>query len=70
VILMHGSANTIAKFLGPILMGSAAYGVFWWALAALWWVVALAAIALTGVARNQAPSMEPATLATSAARVR
>jgi uncharacterized protein len=70
VILMHGSANTIAKFLGPILLGSAAYGVFWWLLAGLWWIVALLVIAVIGMARERAPSMETPAIATSAARVR
>jgi uncharacterized protein len=59
VILMHGSANTIAKFLGPILLGSAAYGLFWWLLAGLWWIVALLVIAVIGMARERAPSMGP-----------
>jgi uncharacterized protein len=71
VILMHGSANTIFRFFGPMLIGSAAYGQLWWLLAALWWVVALAVIAIFGMARDLAPSMEsPATAATSAALVR
>jgi membrane protease YdiL (CAAX protease family) len=70
VILMHGSANTIARLLAPALMGSAAYGLFWWLLAALWWVVALAAIAVFKMAGDRARSMEaPATAASSAARV-
>jgi uncharacterized protein len=71
VILMHGSANTIARLLAPIVMGSGAYGVFWWLLAVLWWILALAVIADFGMARDRAPSMEaPAMAATSAARVR
>jgi membrane protease YdiL (CAAX protease family) len=71
VILMHGSANTIARLLVPALVGSAAYGLFWWLLAALWWVVALAAIAVFRMAGDRAPSMEaPATAASSATRVR
>ncbi len=72
VILMHGSANTIAKFLvPPIVAGSALYGQFWWLLTALWWVVALAVIAVIGMAGDRAPSMEaPATAAAAAARVR
>ncbi len=69
VILMHGSSNTIAKFLAPIVMGDAAYGLFWWSLAALWWVVALAVIAAIGMAREGAPSMGAPAAATSAARV-
>jgi membrane protease YdiL (CAAX protease family) len=69
VILMHGSANTIIKFLGPIVLGSATYGLFWWLLAALWWVVALAVIAVFGMARDRAPSME-ATATAASARVR
>ncbi len=70
VILMHGSANTIAKFLAPTVMGdAAAYGLFWWLLAALWWVVALAVVAAIGMAREGAPSMGAPAAATSAARV-
>jgi uncharacterized protein len=69
VILMHGSFNSFIKFLAPVVMGSAAYGLFWWLLAALWWVVALAVIAVIGMARDQAPSMESPAMATSA-RVR
>jgi membrane protease YdiL (CAAX protease family) len=68
VILMHGSFNTIIKFLGPTLMGSAAFGLFWWWLAALWWVVALAAIAVFGMARDRASSMEVAETVTSGVR--
>jgi membrane protease YdiL (CAAX protease family) len=70
VILMHGSANSIARLLAPALMGSAVYGVFWWLLAALWWVVALAVIAVFGMARDRAPSMEAPAMATASARVR
>jgi membrane protease YdiL (CAAX protease family) len=70
VILMHGSANSIARLLAPALMGSDVYGVFWWLLAALWWVLALAAIAVFGMARDRAPSMEAPAMATASARVR
>jgi hypothetical protein len=57
--------------MAPVVFGSAAYGVFWWLQAVLWWVVALAAIAVFGMARERAPSMEaPATAAATAARVR
>ena len=70
VILMHGAANTIAKFLvPPTVAGSALYGQFWWLLAALWWVVALAVIVVIGMAREGAPSMEAPAMATPA-RVR
>jgi uncharacterized protein len=66
VILMHGSFNSFVGFLAPVVFGSAAYGMFWWLLALLWWVVALAVIALTGLASDRAPSMEtPAMAATS-----
>ena len=71
VILMHGAFNSIASFFGPTLMGSATYGQFWWLMAGLWWVLALAAIAVFGMARDRAPSMEaPATVAAASARVR
>ena len=70
VILMHGSFNSFIKFLAPVVLGSAAYGLFWWLLAALWWVSALAVIAVIGMARDRAPSMESPAIATSAARVR
>jgi uncharacterized protein len=71
VILMHGAANSIARLLGPALMGSAVYGVFWWLLAVLWWVLALAAIAVFRMAGHRAPSMEaPATATAASARVR
>ena len=71
VILMHGSANTIGRFLFPTVLASATYGRIWWLLAALWWVVAIAAIAVFGMARDRAPSMEaPAAAAATAARVR
>jgi uncharacterized protein len=69
VFLMHGSANTIAKFLVPIVMGDAAHGVFWWLLAALWWVVAFVVVAVIGMARDRVPSMGTPAVATSAARV-
>ena len=69
VIIMHGSANTIARLLAPIVMGDAAYGVFWWLLAALWWVVALVVVAAIGMARDRVPSMGAPAVATSAARV-
>ncbi len=65
VILMHGAFNSFGKFLAPVLMGSAAYGLFWWSLAALWWVVALAVIAVFGMARDRAPSIEATDKATS-----
>ena len=65
VILMHGAFNSIASFFGPILMGSASYGLFWWLMAALWWAVALAAIAVFGMARDRAPSIEATETATS-----
>jgi hypothetical protein len=52
--------------MAPVVFGSAAYGVFWWLQAVLWWVVALAVIALTGMARDQAPAMEAPAAATSA----
>jgi len=71
VIFMHGSSNTIARFLFPTVLDSPTYGQIWWLLAALWWVFALAAIAVFGMARDRAPSMEaPATAAATAARVR
>ena len=70
VILMHGSANTVARVFGPTLIGSDAYGVFWWSLAALWWVVALGVIIVIGMARDRAPSMEAPAMAAAAARVR
>ena len=69
VILMHGSSNTIARFLFPTVIGSATYGRIWWLLAALWWVAAVAVIAVIGMARDRAPSMEAPATATSA-RVR
>jgi hypothetical protein len=68
VILMHGASNTIIKFLGSTLIGSAAFGLFWWLLAALWWVGALTAIAVFGMARDRAPSLEAAETATSSVR--
>ena len=68
VILMHGAFNTMMKFLGSTLMGSAAFGLFWWSLAALWWVVALAVIAVIGIARDRAPSMETTELTTRGIR--
>jgi hypothetical protein len=71
VILMHGSFNSFISFLAPVVLGSAAYGLFWWLLVVLWWVVALAVIAFTGIARDRAPTMEaPATAAATSARVR
>jgi membrane protease YdiL (CAAX protease family) len=69
VILMHGSTNTIGRFLFPLVLGGASYGRLWWLLAALWWAVALAVIAVFEMARERAPTMEaPATAAS--ARVR
>ena len=71
VILMHGMFNSFVRLMAPVVFGSAAYGVFWWLQAVLWWVVALAAIAVFGMASDRAPSMEaPATAAATAARVR
>jgi uncharacterized protein len=64
VILMHGSTNTIAKFLGPVLMGSVAYGL-WWSLAAFWCVAAVAVVAAFGMARDRAPSIAATKTATS-----
>jgi uncharacterized protein len=72
VILMHGAFNSFASFLVPGVFGSfgsASYGLFWWLMAALWWVVALAVIAVIGLARERAPSMEAPAMATPA-RVR
>jgi membrane protease YdiL (CAAX protease family) len=57
VILMHGAFNSFLGFMAPAVFGSAAYGQFWWLLAALWWVVALAVITLTGLAKERASSM-------------
>jgi membrane protease YdiL (CAAX protease family) len=69
VILMHGSTNTIGRFLFPLVLGGATYGRLWWLLAALWWAAALAVIAVFGMPRDRAPTMEaPATAAS--ARVR
>ena len=65
VILMHGMFNSFLGLLAPAVLDSAVYGLFWWVQAALWWVVALAVIALTGMARDRAPSMEAAEIATS-----
>ena len=65
VILMHGASNSFVGFMAPVVFGSAAYGQFWWLMAAIWWVVALAVIALTGMARDRAPSMETTETATS-----
>ena len=66
VILIHGSTNTILRFLAPIVLGGAAYGQFWWLLAALWWVVAVVVIAVIGMARQRGRSIEaPAMAATS-----
>lgn len=72
VILMHAMTNSFLSLLAPTVLDSAVYGLFWWVQAALWWVVALAVIALTGMAGDRAPAMEaPATpSAASAARVR
>jgi hypothetical protein len=61
VILMHGAFNSFAGFLVRGVFGSfgsASYGLYWWLMAALWWVVALAVIAVIGMARERAPSME------------
>ena len=58
VILMHGASNSFVSFMAPVVLDSPVYGVFWWLLALLWWVVALAAIALTGMASGRAPSMK------------
>jgi membrane protease YdiL (CAAX protease family) len=69
MILMHGSSNTIARFLFPLVLGGATYGRLWWLLAALWWAAALAVIAVFGMARDRAPTMEAPAMATSA-RVR
>ena len=72
VILMHGAFNSFASFLVPEVFGSfgsASYGLFWWLMATLWWVVALAVIAVIGLARDRAPSMEAPAMATPA-RVR
>lgn len=65
VTLMHGAFNSFVSFMAPVVFGSAAYGQFWWLMAALWWVVALAVIALTGMARDRAPSMVATETATS-----
>ena len=65
VILMHGASNSFAGFMAPVVFGSAAYGQFWWLLAALWWIVALAVIAVFGMARDRAPSIEAKGTATS-----
>jgi membrane protease YdiL (CAAX protease family) len=70
VILMHGSANTVARIFGPALIGSAVYGLWWWSLAALWWVVALGVITVIGMAGDRAPSMEAPAMAAAPARVR
>ncbi len=69
VILMHGSSNTIARFLFPTVFDSATYGRLWWLLAALWCVAAIAVIAAFRMATDRAPSLEAAETATSA-RVR
>jgi uncharacterized protein len=72
VILMHGAFNSFAGFLVRGVFGSfgsASYGLYWWLMAALWWVVALAVIAVIGMARERAPSMEASAMATPA-RVR
>jgi membrane protease YdiL (CAAX protease family) len=66
VILMHGAFNSFASFLVPGVFGSfgsASYGLFWWLMAALWWVVALAVIAVIGMARDRVPSMETPAMA-------
>ncbi len=68
VILMHGTFNSFGKFLAPVLMGSAAYGLFWWLLDALWWAVALVVIAVFGLARDRAPSIEATVTATGGIR--
>jgi membrane protease YdiL (CAAX protease family) len=68
VILMHGAFNSFLRLTAPTVLDSAVYGLFWWVMAALWWVVALAVIALTGLAMDRAPVMEAP--ATAAARVR
>jgi membrane protease YdiL (CAAX protease family) len=68
VILMHGAFNSFVGFMAPVVFGSAAYGQFWWLMAALWWVVALAVIALTGMAKARAPSIETTETATSGAQ--
>jgi uncharacterized protein len=70
VILMHGAFNSFVRFMAPVVFGSAAYGAFWWLQAVLWWVVALAAIAVTGLAKDRAPSMEAPATAAASARVR
>ena len=69
VILMHGSANMVARLFGPALIGSAAYDL-WWSLAALWWVVVLGVITVIGMIRDRAPSMEAPAMAAASARVR
>ena len=58
VILMHGMTNSFLSLMAPVVLDSAVYGVFWWLLAVLWWVVALAVIAVFGMAGGRAPSME------------
>jgi membrane protease YdiL (CAAX protease family) len=70
VILMHGSTNTIGRFLFPLVLGGATYGRLWWLLAALWWAAALAVIAVFGMARDRAPTMEAPAMAATSARVR
>ncbi len=65
VILMHGMSNSFLSLLAPAVLDSAVYGLFWWLLAALWWVVALAVIAVFGMAGDRAPSIEATETATS-----
>lgn len=65
VILMHAMSNSFLSLLAPTVLDSAVYGLFWWVQAALWWVVALAVIALTGMAGDRAPTMEAKETATS-----
>jgi membrane protease YdiL (CAAX protease family) len=68
-LLIHGVDNTIFRFLAPIALGGAAFGQFWWFRAVLWCAAAVAVIAVFGMARDRAPSIEaPETAATSRVR--
>jgi hypothetical protein len=62
--------NTVARLFGPTLIGSAIYGLWWWSLAVLWWVVALGVITVIAMAGDRAPSMEAPAVAAAPARVR
>jgi len=68
VNLKHGASNSFVGFMAPVVFGSAAYGQFWLLMAAIWWVVVLAVIALTGMAKERAPSIETTETATSGVR--